>query len=217
MPLTDEQAEAVKKQILKQVESFPEEKREQIRKYITEMNNQQLEDFMAKNQQMQGESSDNEETKATQCIMCAISNKKIESSPIYEDSEYMVVLELNPLSQGHAILIPKKHISTINELPKTIQTLAKKIAKQLIKKLEAEDFKIESSEELGHAILNIIPLYKNEKLGSRKKAKKEELKELKEKIGEIKIKSVKKSTPKEKKEEIKKLVTEIIKLPRRIP
>ena len=221
MALTDEQATAVKNQILKQIENFPEDKREQIRKYITEMNNEQLEEFMKKNQQMQEEDEDDGDGSQKKCIMCLISDKKIESISVYEDGDYLAVFELNPLSKGHSILIPKKHISDKKELPKTAQTLAKKLGKELAKKLSAEDMKISISEELGHVIINLIPIYKGEKIDKRIPAKKEELLELKEKIGEIKLKIKK---PKEKKEikekpkeEIKKLAEEIIKLPRRIP
>ncbi len=220
MPLTDEQAEAVKKQILKQVDNLPEDKQEQIRKYILEMNNEQLEEFLEKNQQMQqesGENNENAENKETQCIMCAISSKKIDSIHIYENEEYLAVLELNPLSEGHTLLIPKKHTPKIKDIPKASLVLAKKIGKKLVKKLSAKNIRISSSDELGHAIINIIPLYEGKEITERKPAKRAELKELKEKIGEIKIKSAKK-TPKESKEkEVKKLVEEIIKLPRRIP
>ena len=60
MPLTDEQAKSIKEQLFKQVDNFPEDKKEQVRKYIEDMNNEELEQFLIKNKQMQGESQENE-------------------------------------------------------------------------------------------------------------------------------------------------------------
>lgn len=216
MPLTDEQTNAVKEQILKQVENLPEDKREQIREYISSMNNEQIEEFLRKNKQMQEESGEDEEANQ-KCIMCSIASKKIESQVIYEDEEYLAVLELNPLSKGHTILIPKKHVENPKELPKSTKKITEKIGNQIVKKLKAESFQSNLSGELGHIIINIIPVYKDEKIDKRKPAKKEELISLKKEIGEIKS-AKKKAEKKEKpKEELKQLVKEIIKLPRRVP
>jgi len=215
--LTDEQAKAVKEQILKQAENFPEDKREQIKQYILGMNKEELEEFLRKNKQMQ-EDAEEKGGKNEKCVMCLISSKKMDSVHIYEDNDYLAVLEINPLSKGHAMLIPKKHVSSSKELPKSAEKTAKKVSKAIIKKMKADDVKIYASDELGHAVVNIIPVYKNEELGKRKPAKKEELLEIKNKIGEIK-KTKPKKEPSEKKQEpsVKELVKEIIKLPRRIP
>ena len=205
MPLTDDQAKSLKEQILKQVEQLPEDKREQIRQYITNMNNEQLEEFIRNNSPKRPEGSEgqengevesesgetqNQSTHGTkECIMCMISSKKIESMIIYEDKDYLAALEIKPYSEGQTILISKKHIKESKELPTKAFTLAKKIGRYLIKKLSAESFELNTSEDLGHAIINIIPLFKDKKITyQRKQATKEELQELKRKIGELRKK-----------------------------
>jgi histidine triad (HIT) family protein len=230
MPLTDEQAKGIKQQLLKQAESFPEDKREQVKEYINSMNNQQLEEFLIKNKMMSesGEMSDGEEeTKEEkgkpQCVMCLISGKKIESLAIYEDKDYLAALEINPFSKGHIILIPKKHLTETKLLKSKAFTIANRIGKHLVSKLKAENFQITSSDELKHAIINIIPKYKDQKITfERKPAKKEELNDLAMKIGKIekkqkaiKIKTEKTEDKKESKIETKK--SNILQFSRRIP
>lgn len=213
MALTDEQAKQIKEQIFKQLENFPEDKREEARNHVESLNNEQLEEFIIKNKLIKQTEENGQETGEKQCIMCLISSKKINSIPIYEDESYLAVLEINPLSEGHIILIPKKHVSKIADIPKNSDEVSKTIAKHLTKKLNPKEIKIFPSDELGHALINIIPVYEGVEIKNRKSVKPEELAKIKEKIGEIKGRKKKEA----KKEEIKPKPKEIIKLQRRIP
>jgi len=219
MPITDEQAVKIKEQILKQVESFPEDKRNEIKSYVSSMSGEELEQFLVKNKMLAQKGSENQNS----CIFCSIASKQIPAAAIYEDVDYLSVLEIKPFSPGHLLLIPKKHIKDTKDLNKKAFTIAKKIGKHLIKQLKAETFQTTASSEMGHAIINIIPVYKNQPLDfKRKTPKKEELEEIARKIGTIKKKEkIEKITtdnapavPKLKSEKIKEA---LIKLPRRIP
>lgn len=215
MPFTEEQSKSIKQQILKQIESFPEDKREQIKSYVHSLNNEQLEEFLIKNNLIK--SSENPE-KTDGCIFCSIANKKIESLNVYEDKDYLAALEINPYSIGHAILIPKKHIKESKGLPSKAFTIANKIGRHLIKKLKAESFQITSSEDLKHAIVNIIPVYKDKPLDyQRKPMKKQELQDVAIKIGEIKKKEKKEKIVKTNKKLEKEIAKDLILLNRRIP
>ncbi len=223
MALTDQQAKSIKEQLLKQAEKFPEDKKEEVISYIKSMNNEQLEEFLKKNQAMaQEEKSEGNKnpakTKGTDCVYCLLAGKQIESSSIYEDKDYLAVLEINPLSEGHIVLIPKKHISETKNLKAKAFTLADKIGKHIVKQLKAENFQISSSDELKHAIVNIIPTYKGKKL-ERKQIDKKQVQEIAIKIGELKKPSKKPRTKKETNltKEENKLVKDIMSLPRRIP
>jgi len=218
MPLTEEQIKSVKEQLLKQVANFPQEKRKQAEEYIKFMNSSQLEEFLAKNKLLkQQEGQGSKEKEAGKCVYCNLANKIIESLPIYEDKDYLAVLEINPYSKGHAIIIPKRHIENAKALKARALTTTRKVGKFIIRKLKAEDFQITTSDELGHAIVNIIPVYKDVPLTyERKPADKKELQELSMKIGKLEKKTRQK---KEKKIEIEKekITPNIIKFSRRIP
>lgn len=222
MVLNDEQAKTIKEQIFKQVETFPEDKRAQIKEYVSGMNNEQLEEFLIKNKMIKSEGESGEEgvSEKGECIMCMISGKKIESRIIYEDNDYLSALEINPMTKGHAILIPKEHVKEAKNLKPGAFTIANKIGKHIAKKLGAENFQVNTSDEIGHALINIIPKYKGETIDfKRKPSKKEELKEIYDKIGKIqkKEKTIKIKTEKVEKKNEEKPKINILKMPRRIP
>ena len=50
------------------------------------------------------------------CIFCKIANGEIPSATVYEDSICRVILDVNPANKGHALIIPKEHISSVNEI-----------------------------------------------------------------------------------------------------
>lgn len=235
MPITDEQAKFIKEQILKQIENLPADKRDQIKDYILSMNNEQLEEFLKQNNaQIRSDDTNQPEQspqyqdskKSTECIMCLLSNKQVESMAIYEDKDYLAALEINPFSKGHIILIPKKHIKDSKSIKSKAFTIANRIGRHLVKKLKAEDFQITTSDDLKHAIINIIPRYKGEKPGfERKPITKQQLNDLSMQIGKIeqkkKIEKVKTDYPEKRQEKGSSAKTEvksnIIHLSRRIP
>lgn len=46
------------------------------------------------------------------CLFCRISAKKIPADIIYEDSEAVAFIDINPQAPVHVLIIPKKHIPT---------------------------------------------------------------------------------------------------------
>ena len=51
------------------------------------------------------------------CVFCKIVNKEIPSHIIYEDEDFLALLDTNPLSPGHALVIPKKHYRWVWDVP----------------------------------------------------------------------------------------------------
>ena len=71
------------------------------------------------------------------CLFCRISEKKISANIIYEDSEAVAFIDINPQAPVHVLIVPKKHISTSlditdedNVLIGHLFRLAAKIAKE---------------------------------------------------------------------------------------
>lgn len=50
------------------------------------------------------------------CLFCKIVNGDIPASKIYEDAEVIGFNDINPQAPHHVLFIPKRHISTINDL-----------------------------------------------------------------------------------------------------
>jgi len=187
MVLSKEQATEIKKQILGQVENSSMENKEEIIKSINEMDERELEGFLkANNIPVSGvDSSDGSESggassSSSECIFCSIVNKNVSSHILEENDKAVAILELNPVSEGHSIVLPKAHIS-VDKLPKSVMNLAQKIAKRMKKKLKCEDVKIETSNFQGHSMINVIPIYAGGKMEKRK-AEEKELEKMKKKL-----------------------------------
>ena len=104
------------------------------------------------------------------CLFCKIIKGEIPSFTIYEDEQVKVFLDINPKTNGHALIVPKKHIVTINdvddELAKHIVKVEKIFYQKLKEKLHIEGLTICQNNELGqdvkHFHVHITPRYQDD-------------------------------------------------------
>jgi|SRR3989344_405806 len=186
--LSEEQAKNIKEQIISQIDSWhaTEQQKQEAKKQIQEMPTKELEAFLIKNKLIKSgqESKETEQEKQSetkhQCPFCLIVGKKISSHIIDENKTSLAVLEINPLSKGHTLVISKKH-QAIEKIPSQAFTLAKKISRKLKLKLKPENISIQSAELFQHGAINIIPVYKGIEL-KKYSASQNELKEIQEKL-----------------------------------
>ena len=205
--LSKEQTEEVKKQILQQIDTtFPEDKKDSAKKKIESLTSEELEEFLKQNNLVQDSTTPQENP------FRLIVENKIPSYKIGENPEAIAVLEINPISNGHTIIIPKKALEKKEEIGKDLKIFSQTIAKKLKDKLGPKDVQIESSHIFGETIINLIPVYVNETINSkRNQTKPEELKILQKILEEKPIKEP------IKKPKIEKLDSKKIRLPKRIP
>ncbi|MBR3722717.1 MAG: histidine triad nucleotide-binding protein [Selenomonadaceae bacterium] len=52
------------------------------------------------------------------CIFCKIAKKEIESNLVYEDDMVVAFRDLSPQAPEHVLIVPKKHIASINDFTK---------------------------------------------------------------------------------------------------
>lgn len=50
------------------------------------------------------------------CLFCKIAAKQIPAKLLHEDEEIFVIADINPQAPLHALVIPRKHIPTLNDL-----------------------------------------------------------------------------------------------------
>jgi histidine triad (HIT) family protein len=53
------------------------------------------------------------------CLFCKILNKEVQAPIIYQNESVFVLNDINPQAAVHKLIIPKKHISSLNELTPT--------------------------------------------------------------------------------------------------
>ena len=103
------------------------------------------------------------------CIFCKIVDGEIPSYTLYEDEYVKCFLDVNPVSNGHALIIPKKHFVDATDIEskyvlKIFET-AKKVMLQISKNLKPDGFRLTQNngnvQEVKHYHLHIIPTYKN--------------------------------------------------------
>lgn len=69
------------------------------------------------------------------CIFCKIAAGDIPSATIYEDDDFRVILDIEPASKGHALILPKEHYANLYELPDELAAKALVVAKKVISKM----------------------------------------------------------------------------------
>ncbi len=201
MSISKEQSVELKKQLLKQVESMPNENKAQIKEHIKNLDEKGLEEFLKQNKIKYSESGEPQPAQPEKPIFQSIISGEIPSHKIDENDKSIAILEINPLSRGHCIILPKKPYPT-EKIPKSAMALAQKIAKRIKSKLKPKDIKIETSSFQDYPMINIIPIYKDVQLEKRK-AEEPELKILQNKLQTKKRASRPKKI--EKKEDLSKL------------
>ncbi len=106
------------------------------------------------------------------CIFCKIINGEISSYKVFEDDLVFAFLDINPLSKGHTLIIPKKHFVDIldidNKSLERVAVASKNLAIRYSKKLGAEGFNLRQSsgaiahQDVFHFHMHLVPRYKND-------------------------------------------------------
>lgn len=50
------------------------------------------------------------------CLFCKIIDRKIPATIVYEDDRVLAFNDINPQASTHVLVVPKKHIATLNDL-----------------------------------------------------------------------------------------------------
>ena len=103
------------------------------------------------------------------CIFCKLANGVFPTNTIYEDEDFRVILDAEPVSKGHALILPKEHYKNIYDLDDAVAAkilpLAKKLASEMTEKLGADGFNIlqNNNEVAGQSVfhyhMHLIPRY----------------------------------------------------------
>lgn len=110
--------------------------------------------------------------KDNNCIFCKIAAGEIPSKTLYEDDNFRVILDLNPATRGHGLILPKNHYANLYELPEEtageVMKLAKKMAQIMTDKLKCDGFNLvqNNGEQAGQTVfhfhMHLIPRYKDD-------------------------------------------------------
>jgi len=99
------------------------------------------------------------------CIFCKIVDGEIPSVKVWEDSEFIAILDIKPKTKGMVVVMPKKHFeSNIFDMPrveyKNFMLATKKVAKYMEKGLRVDRVAmVMEGLDIDHAHIKLYPIY----------------------------------------------------------
>jgi len=110
-----------------------------------------------------------------QCIFCRIISGEIPAKKVYEDSNVLAVLDINPANPGHILVVPKKHYQILPQMPDEesayLLNICKKLSSVLFEALGAHGTNIlqrngpAAGQEVPHVHVHVIPRFEEDKVG----------------------------------------------------
>ena len=107
------------------------------------------------------------------CAFCAIASGEADAHVVFEDSDTLAFLDNRPLFPGHSLLIPRKHLETIWDLPDdllaTLFENARLLSQAVREAMEAQGAFVAAnnvvSQSVPHFHVHVVP--RNRKDGLR--------------------------------------------------
>ena len=70
------------------------------------------------------------------CIFCKVINGEIPSFKVYEDDRVLAFMDINPISPGHTLIIPKNHAANLAEISNEDLAAVHKASKNVMSGIE---------------------------------------------------------------------------------
>jgi histidine triad (HIT) family protein len=103
-------------------------------------------------------------------VFCAIIDERAPASVVYEDDEVLAFMDINPVTPGHLLVVPRRHLPMLADLDDALAGHMFNIAQRLAAALRASDVRSDginlfyadgeaALQEIFHAHLHVIPRY----------------------------------------------------------
>lgn len=105
------------------------------------------------------------------CIFCKIIKNELPSKTIYEDDLIKVIMNINPTTNGHLLVLPKTHYENILDINENVvmhsfKVIREKLYPLLKEKLNCKGLTISENNFLGQEIkhfhIHLTPRYEND-------------------------------------------------------
>jgi histidine triad (HIT) family protein len=102
-----------------------------------------------------------------QCIFCDIIAGKAEAYKVYEDDLSMCILDIHPYTNGHCLVLPKRHVTWWHELTEketeSLFRVARVCANKMMKALSPDFvFMYARGRRIAHTHIFLIPTFKDD-------------------------------------------------------
>ncbi len=106
-----------------------------------------------------------------ECVFCH--KEKLLTDIVYEDEIVMAFMDMEPINEGHILLVPKKHYLDVDEIPDEVLAHLMIVSKKIVFVLKdiytPNGYSIMQNggvfNDVGHYHLHIFPRYLNDGFG----------------------------------------------------
>lgn len=101
------------------------------------------------------------------CVFCKIVSGEISSEKLFENENFIIIRDVNPVTDGHCLVIPKKHFDSFLDLDSKLYEDFLKITRNFVEGLN-ENFNliINNGENAGqvvkHLHMHVVPRTKDD-------------------------------------------------------
>ena len=108
----------------------------------------------------------------TDCLFCRIADGATEADVVWSDDEFVAVLDIRPVFKGHTLLVPRRHVVTLPDLPDDLGPgflrAGQRIARAMVDGLGAQGSFVAVnntvSQSVPHLHLHVVPRTKGDGL-----------------------------------------------------
>ena len=109
------------------------------------------------------------------CDFCKIINKQLPAHVVYEDNQLISFLDIDPIHEGHVLIVPKQHVDSIENLSDEVVLDIMNVARTVVVALKDiygnEGYSIMQNggefNDIGHYHLHVFPRYNGDGFGWR--------------------------------------------------
>ncbi|MDY6990623.1 MAG: HIT family protein [Thermodesulfobacteriota bacterium] len=108
------------------------------------------------------------------CIFCKIVSGEIPSVRVHEDDRVLAFMDINPINDGHLLIIPKAHAATIHDIAEAdflaVMSATRKLAAAVQKALNPDGMNLlqlngeAANQVVPHLHVHIVPRWSGDKL-----------------------------------------------------
>ncbi|HEX7824227.1 MAG TPA: HIT family protein [Mycobacterium sp.] len=113
------------------------------------------------------------------CVFCAIVAGEAPAIRIYEDDDYLAILDIRPIVRGHTLVIPKKHTVDLTDTPADTVAGLVKIGQRIAQAARASELEADGNniafndgkaafQSVFHIHLHVAPRKSGDKLSFAK-------------------------------------------------
>lgn len=105
-----------------------------------------------------------------ECIFCAIVARRAEASVVYEDETVVAFMDLNPVTPGHLLVVPREHAAGLEDLDAAASAHVWSVGRDMARALRRSSMRCEginvllcdgevAFQTVFHFHLHVIPRY----------------------------------------------------------